>query len=88
MAVVTTITMPTAVEPEPGTFTITVEATLTDGVIVVGLKSFSQSISATTQAARTEVAAAVAGQIVVWRASVVRIASFAPALAAMAGELT
>ena len=80
MALVTTIGTPTATETSPGTFAISVTATLTSGA-ATETKSFSSSIASTTQAARDEVAKELAGQIVEWRASVVRIAGYAPALA-------
>lgn len=82
MALVTTIDMPTVTETMPGTYTVSVRATLTDGE-AVETQDFSASLSSTTQAARDQVAAALAGQIVAWRASVVRIAGYAAALAAL-----
>jgi len=82
MAWIPTITMPTVEETAPGTFTVSVAATLTQGAETKN-RAFSQSISATTQAARNEVAAAVAGQITTWRLSEDRITGFAAALAAL-----
>jgi len=82
MAWVATIVTPTVVETMPGTFTVSVEATLTQGA-VTQTRTFSQSISATTTAARNEVAAAIAGQITTWRLSEDRLTGFAAALAAL-----
>jgi PKD repeat protein len=82
MAMVTTINTPTVTETLPGTYTVSVTATLTDGTDVV-TKDFSASLSSTTQAARDQIAITLAGQIVAWRASVVRIAGYATALAAL-----
>jgi len=82
MALVTTITTPTVTETSPGTYQMSVEATLTDDADAE-TRTFSASLSSTTQAARDQVAATLAGQIKEWRASVVRIAGYATALAAL-----
>ena len=80
MALVTTISTPTATETSPGTFTVSVIATVTSGA-AVETRTFSASISSANQAARDEVAKELAGQIVEWRDSLVRLAGYAPALA-------
>jgi len=82
MAWVATIVVPTYAETAPGTGTVSVVATLTQGA-ETKTSTFSQSISATTTAARNDVAAALAGQITAWRLAEDRITGYAAALAAL-----
>ena len=76
----TTIKTPTATEISPGTFAISVEATLMDGAVEVGKNTFTTTISSTNTVARNEVAISLANQITAWKSSVERIAGFTTVL--------
>jgi hypothetical protein len=81
MAVTVTIAVPTATE-SGGVYSISVEATATDGAVVV-TRSFSTSVSETTQAVRDHVAAQFAREITEWKAGFARGKAFAAAMAAL-----
>lgn len=83
MAAVTTITTPTAQEVSPGCYSISVTATVVDGATTLGVNTFSTSTTDTGVAGRNFVSAELANQIIVWRASLIRIQGAASLLAAL-----